>query len=281
MRWFTIDQGVLALPRILPAHPTKIAMLNLLTVTPLLAVAAPIAPTPQDESSASESISYSYFGLLSETTFRDNETQLLPASGVADAFSAEYLHDFGSGLFAYGRAAQGWESSTQVLDFIPTTIEERTNALGLGLGYHVEPADDWSLFGTVGFGTRSSSADWTLIDPAGVETAEVETDLSGLDLEVGARWRATEQLEWFLSYSVSNPTGDLEVDDPALGAVSFDLEMQTRRLNLGLRAYFSPNLAGVIQLSQGADERQFEFAGAKTDADLDIDVVRLGLNYFF
>ena len=63
--------------------------------------------------------------------------------------------------------------------------------------------------------------------------------------------------------------------------LSLDLEMQARRLNLGLRAYFSPNLAGVIQLSQGADERQFEFAGSKLDADLDVDVVRLGLNYFF
>ena len=271
---------MLALPRILPAHPTKIAMLNLLTVTPLLAVAAPIAPTPQDESSASESISYSYFGLLSETTFRDNETQLLPASGVADAFSAEYLHDFGSGVFAYGRAAQGWESSIQVAEFIPLKIRETTNAVGLGVGYHFEPANDWSLFGTVGFGTRSSSADWIFIDPAGVELAGLETDLSGLDLEIGARWRASEQLEWFASYSVSNPTGDLEFTDTN-GVQDIDLDLVARRLNLGLRAYFSPNLAGVIQLSQGADERQFEQAGTKIDADLDIDSVRFGLNYFF
>ena len=256
-------------------------MLTLLTVGPLLTAATPIAPLPQGGSAANESISYSYFGLMSETTFRDSETPFFPVSGVADAFSAEYLHDFGSGLFAYGRAAQGWESSTQPADPFPISIEEHTNALGLGLGYHFEPADDWSLFGTVGFGTRSSSADWTLIDPAGVQTAEVETDLSGLDLEVGARWRATEQLEWFVSYSVSNPTGDYEITDPAAGMLSLDLEMQARRLNLGLRAYFSPNLAGVIQLSQGADERQFELAGAKIDADLDVDVVRFGLNYFF
>ncbi len=108
----------------------------------------------------------------------------------------------------------------------------------------------------------------------------VESDLSGLDLEVGARWRATEQLEWFMSYSVSNPIGDWELNDA--GAVqAIDLEMQVRRLNLGLRAFFSPNLAGVIQLSQGADERQFSIPGDKVDADLDVDVVRFGLNYFF
>lgn len=256
-------------------------MLTLLTVGPLLTAAAPIPLLPQDSFAANDSISYSYFGLMSEGSFRNNETLFFPASRVADAFSAEYLHDFGSGLFAYGRAAQGWEGSNLPADPFPIWTEEQTTTLGLGLGYHFEPAHDWSLFGMVGFGTRSSSADWTFLDPAGPQFAEVETDLSGLDLEVGARWRATEQLEWFLSYAVSNPTGDWEFNDPAAGAVSFDLEMQARRLNLGLRAYFSPNLAGVIQLSQGADERQFGVPGAKVDADLDVDVVRFGLNYFF
>lgn len=259
-------------------------MLTLLTVGPLFAVAAPITPIPQDGlgviESVSEPISYSYFGVMVESSFRDNETQVLGASGVADAFSLEYSHDFGSGLFAYGRVAQGWESSTQLAEFLPVNIEESTNALGLGLGYHFEPADEWSLFGTVGFGSRSSSGDWTVIDPGGVDLLEVDSDLSGLDLEVGARWRATEQLEWFMSYSVSNPTGDWELNDA--GAIqALDLEMQVRRLNLGLRAFFSPNLAGVIQLSQGADERQFSIPGDKIDADVDVDVVRFGLNYFF
>ena len=258
-------------------------MLTLLTMGPLLAVSAPIIPLPQDGlsviESVSESISYSYFGVMVESSFRDNETIFVPASEVADAFSLEYSHDFGGGLFAYGRLGQGWESSTQFIDGSTVTVDESTNGLGLGLGYHFEPADDWSLFGTAGFGSRSSSADWKSLDGSGA-FAVVDTDLSGLDLEVGARWRATEQLEWFMSYSVSNPTGDWELNDA--GAIqALDLEMQVRRLNLGLRAFFSPNLAGVIQLSQGADERQFSIPGDKIDADVDVDVVRFGLNYFF
>ncbi|MDA0947944.1 MAG: outer membrane beta-barrel protein, partial [Planctomycetota bacterium] len=255
-------------------------MLTLLTMGPLLAVAAPIIPLPQDGlsviESVSESISYSYFGVMVESSFRDNETIFVPASEVADAFSLEYSHDFGGGLFAYGRLGQGWESSTQFIDGSTVTVDESTNGLGLGLGYHFEPADDWSLFGTAGFGSRSSSADWKSVDAGGDAFAVVDTDLSGLDLEVGARWRATEQLEWFMSYSVSNPTGDWEIND-AVAVQALDLEMQVRRLNLGLRAFFSPNLAGVIQLSQGADERQFSIPGDKIDADVDVDVVRFGL----
>jgi hypothetical protein len=259
-------------------------MLSLLTVGPLLAVAAPITLIPQDGlgviESVSESISYSYFGVMVESSFRDNETIFVPASEVADAFSLEYSQDFGGGLFAYGRLGKGWESSTQFIDGFTVTIDESTSALGLGLGYHFEPSDDWSLFGTAGFGSRSSSADWISVGGGVGTLSVVESDLSGLDLEVGARWRATEQLEWFMSYSVSNPTGDWELNDA--GAVQeIDLEMQVRRLNLGLRAFFSPNLAGVVQLSQGADERQFSIPGAKIDADLDVDVVRFGLNYFF
>jgi hypothetical protein len=59
-------------------------MLSLLTVGPLLAGAAPITPIPQDGlgviESVSESFSYSYFGVMVESSFRDNETIFVPAS---------------------------------------------------------------------------------------------------------------------------------------------------------------------------------------------------------
>ena len=59
-------------------------MLTLLTMGPLLAVSAPIIPLPQDGlsviESVSESISYSYFGVMVESSFRDNETIFVPAS---------------------------------------------------------------------------------------------------------------------------------------------------------------------------------------------------------
>ena len=260
-------------------------MLTPLTLAPLL-FAAPctiLGPSPGQEPSASDSpISYSYFGVMMESAHQDRDPlSIFPAAGVDDSIELDYSQEVGSGFFGYARAKKGAANSADVLDIAIGRLAEDTLGLSIGAGYHVEPAMDWSLFGTVGLAVNSGDQEIAVLE-GGPNSLEVETDQSGLELEIGARWRVTKELEWYLTYSIADLSGESDFTDIGAATVfNYDLDGRNRRLNLGMRGYFTEHLAGVIEFSTGASEREYSLGAFSIDDDLDVDAIRFGLNYFF